>query len=345
MVAVYIILGILYESYVLPLTILSTLPSAGVGALLMLMIFGYQLTVIALIGIILLIGIVKKNGIMMVDFAITAERRDGMTPLEAIRQACLLRFRPILMTTMAAMLSGLPLMLESGAGSELRKPLGFAMVGGLAAEPGADAVYDAGDLPLSRSAAALAGAGSPVGAAASGGEDGGGGGGLTGAGGGSECGRRLLQPGLGVGGIHAAWAVLTRRGQIDALMDAQRLQDRRRRSRQPRTLLPARHSLSRDGPAAGHDWHGSMPTDFDPAVSWQTPRARGVSDDPGCNGTGVSASTSALSVALKRICSSRLAISRGLVGRRSDVVGVTCTISRWAALEASASGMSGGLAA
>jgi multidrug efflux pump subunit AcrB len=132
LVAVYIILGILYESYVLPLTILSTLPSAGVGALLMLMIFGYQLTVIALIGIILLIGIVKKNGIMMVDFAITAERRGGLTPLEAIRQACLLRFRPILMTTMAAMLSGLPLMLENGAGSELRKPLGFAMVGGLA---------------------------------------------------------------------------------------------------------------------------------------------------------------------------------------------------------------------
>ncbi len=132
LVAVYIILGILYESYVLPLTILSTLPSAGVGALLMLMMFGYQLTVIALIGIILLIGIVKKNGIMMVDFAITAERRDGMTPFDAIRQACLLRFRPILMTTMAAMLSGLPLMLENGAGSELRKPLGFAMVGGLA---------------------------------------------------------------------------------------------------------------------------------------------------------------------------------------------------------------------
>jgi hydrophobe/amphiphile efflux-1 (HAE1) family protein len=132
LVAVYIILGILYESYVLPLTILSTLPSAGVGALLMLMVFGYQLTVIALIGIILLIGIVKKNGIMMVDFAIVAERRDGMTPFDAIRQACLLRFRPILMTTMAAMLSGLPLMLANGAGSELRKPLGFAMVGGLA---------------------------------------------------------------------------------------------------------------------------------------------------------------------------------------------------------------------
>ncbi len=131
LVSVYIILGVLYESYVLPLTILSTLPSAGVGALLMLLLFHYQLTVIALIGIILLIGIVKKNGIMMVDFAITAERRGGLPPHEAIRQACLLRFRPILMTTMAALLSGLPLMLESGAGSELRKPLGCAMVGGL----------------------------------------------------------------------------------------------------------------------------------------------------------------------------------------------------------------------
>jgi HAE1 family hydrophobic/amphiphilic exporter-1 len=131
LIAVYIILGILYESYILPLTILSTLPSAGVGALLMLIIFHFQLTVIALIGIILLIGIVKKNGIMMVDFAITAERRDGLSSHDAIRQACLLRFRPILMTTMAALFSGLPLMLESGAGSELRKPLGVAMVGGL----------------------------------------------------------------------------------------------------------------------------------------------------------------------------------------------------------------------
>ncbi len=131
LVAVYIILGMLYESYILPLTILSTLPSAGVGALLALLAFGYQLTVIALIGIILLIGIVKKNGIMMVDFAINAERREGKSPHDAIRQACLMRFRPILMTTMAALLSGLPLMLESGAGSELRKPLGFAMVGGL----------------------------------------------------------------------------------------------------------------------------------------------------------------------------------------------------------------------
>ncbi len=132
LVTVYIILGILYESFILPLTILSTLPSAGVGALLMLMLFHYELTVIALIGIILLIGIVKKNGIMMVDFAINAERKDGHAPLAAIRQACLLRFRPILMTTMAAMLSGIPLMLGTGAGSELRRPLGFAMVGGLA---------------------------------------------------------------------------------------------------------------------------------------------------------------------------------------------------------------------
>ena len=131
LIAVYIILGILYESFILPITILSTLPSAGVGALLMLMIFGYDLSVIALIGVILLIGIVKKNGIMMVDFAISAERREGITPLSAIRQACLLRFRPILMTTMAALLSGLPLVFGNGAGSELRKPLGFAMVGGL----------------------------------------------------------------------------------------------------------------------------------------------------------------------------------------------------------------------
>ncbi len=131
-ISVYIILGILYESYILPLTILSTVFSAGVGALLMLLVFHYELTLIATIGLILLIGIVKKNGIMMVDFAITAERRDGMTPRDAIRQACLLRFRPILMTTMAAMLTGVPLMLGQGAGSELRRPLGFAMVGGLA---------------------------------------------------------------------------------------------------------------------------------------------------------------------------------------------------------------------
>ena len=132
LVAVYIILGVLYESYILPITILSTLPSAGVGALLMLNLAGIGLSVIAMIGMILLIGIVKKNGIMMVDFAISAERQHGMDSVSAIREACLLRFRPILMTTMAALLSGLPLMLESGAGSELRKPLGYAMVGGLA---------------------------------------------------------------------------------------------------------------------------------------------------------------------------------------------------------------------
>ena len=131
LVSVYIILGILYESYILPLTILSTLPSAGVGALVMLMLAGRDLSVIAIIGIILLIGIVKKNGIMMVDFAIHAEREGGMEPLEAITQACLLRFRPIMMTTAAALLSGLPLMLGQGAGSELRQPLGYAMVGGL----------------------------------------------------------------------------------------------------------------------------------------------------------------------------------------------------------------------
>ncbi len=132
LITVYIILGILYESYVLPLTILSTLPSAGLGAFVMLMAFGYDLSVIAIIGVLLLIGIVKKNGIMMVDFAISAERKEGATPFDAIRQACLLRFRPIVMTTAAALLTGLPLMFGEGPGSELRRPLGFAMVGGLA---------------------------------------------------------------------------------------------------------------------------------------------------------------------------------------------------------------------
>jgi len=131
LVVVYIILGMLYESYIHPLTILSTLPSAGVGALLMLMAFHFDLSVIALIGIILLIGIVKKNGIMMVDFAIQAEREQHLTPEESIRQACLLRFRPIMMTTMAALLGALPLMLGHGTGSELRQPLGYTMVGGL----------------------------------------------------------------------------------------------------------------------------------------------------------------------------------------------------------------------
>ncbi len=131
LLAVYIILGVLYESYVHPLTILSTLPSAGVGALLMLTLFHFDLTVIAIIGIILLIGIVKKNGIMMVDFAIDAQREDHLPPEQAIRQACLLRFRPILMTTMAALLGAIPLMLGHGTGSELRQPLGYTMVGGL----------------------------------------------------------------------------------------------------------------------------------------------------------------------------------------------------------------------
>ena len=131
LLVVYIILGMLYESYIHPLTILSTLPSAGVGALLMLWVFHFDLSVIALVGIILLIGIVKKNGIMMVDFAIQAEREQHLTPEQSIRQACLLRFRPIMMTTMAALLAALPLMLENGTGSELRQPLGYTMVGGL----------------------------------------------------------------------------------------------------------------------------------------------------------------------------------------------------------------------
>ena len=130
-VTVYIVLGVLYESYIHPITILSTLPSAGVGALLALMLSGNDLGIIALIGIILLIGIVKKNAIMMIDFALDAERKQGMTPREAIYQACLLRFRPIMMTTMAALLSALPLMLGTGVGSELRHPLGITMAGGL----------------------------------------------------------------------------------------------------------------------------------------------------------------------------------------------------------------------
>ena len=131
LIAVYIILGVLYESFIHPLTILSTLPSAGVGALLALRAGNMDLSVIGIIAIILLIGIVKKNGIMLVDFAITAER-DGLKPEDAIRKACLLRFRPILMTTAAALLAGVPLALGHGAGAELRQPLGYAMVGGLA---------------------------------------------------------------------------------------------------------------------------------------------------------------------------------------------------------------------
>src|SRR4029077_9741842 len=130
-VTVYIVLGVLYESYIHPITILSTLPSAGVGAIAALMLFHEDLDVIALIGIILLIGIVKKNAIMMIDFALEAERKEGKTPEEAIYQACLLRFRPIMMTTMAALLGAVPLAFGSGVGSELRQPLGICIIGGL----------------------------------------------------------------------------------------------------------------------------------------------------------------------------------------------------------------------
>jgi multidrug efflux pump subunit AcrB len=131
LLTVYIVLGILYESFIHPITILSTLPSAGVGALLALLITHNELNVMGLIGIILLIGIVKKNAIMMIDFALDAERREGKSPEDAIFEACMLRFRPILMTTMAALLGGLPLALGTGVGSELRQPLGITIVGGL----------------------------------------------------------------------------------------------------------------------------------------------------------------------------------------------------------------------
>jgi multidrug efflux pump len=131
LIAVYIVLGMLYESYVHPLTILSTLPSAGVGALLALMLCRMDLSIIALIGIILLIGIVKKNAIMVIDVALDLERREGRPPQEAIYAACLQRLRPILMTTMAAMLGALPLALGAGTGSELRRPLGVSIIGGL----------------------------------------------------------------------------------------------------------------------------------------------------------------------------------------------------------------------
>ncbi|HRH74662.1 MAG TPA: efflux RND transporter permease subunit, partial [Zoogloea sp.] len=130
-VTMYIVLGVLYESYIHPVTILSTLPSAGVGALLALLLARTELGIVGIIGIVLLIGIVKKNAIMMIDFALDAERNQGLAPREAIFQACLLRFRPILMTTLAALLGALPLMLGSGVGSELRQPLGITMVGGL----------------------------------------------------------------------------------------------------------------------------------------------------------------------------------------------------------------------
>ena len=130
-ITVYIVLGVLYESYIHPVTILSTLPSAGVGAILALNIFRMDLGVMALIGIILLIGIVKKNAIMMIDFALEAERKEGKPPHEAIYEACLLRFRPIMMTTFAALFGAVPLALGSGTGSELRRPLGVTIIGGL----------------------------------------------------------------------------------------------------------------------------------------------------------------------------------------------------------------------
>jgi multidrug efflux pump len=131
LLAVYIVLGVLYESLIHPLTIISTLPSAGLGALLALQLFHAELTLIAFIGIILLIGLVKKNGIMLVDFALEGERRRGLSPERAVFEACLVRFRPILMTTLSAMLGALPLVLASGPGSELRRPLGITIIGGL----------------------------------------------------------------------------------------------------------------------------------------------------------------------------------------------------------------------
>ena len=131
LLAVYIVLGVLYESLAHPLTIISTLPSAGLGALLALQIFNTELSIIAFIGIILLIGIVKKNGIMMVDFALEGERQRGLPPEQAIHEACLARFRPILMTTMSAMLGAVPLVVATGPGSELRRPLGITIIGGL----------------------------------------------------------------------------------------------------------------------------------------------------------------------------------------------------------------------
>jgi HAE1 family hydrophobic/amphiphilic exporter-1 len=131
LIVVYIILGMLYESTIHPITIISTLPGAGLGALLTLMLFGMPLDVIGIIGIILLIGIVKKNGIMLVDFALVGERERGLSAEDAIHEACRLRFRPILMTTMCALLGGVPLALGTGIGSEIRQPLGYAIVGGL----------------------------------------------------------------------------------------------------------------------------------------------------------------------------------------------------------------------
>ncbi len=147
LIAIYIVLGVLYESLLHPLTIISTLPSAGLGALLALLITGTDLSIMSMIGIVLLMGIVKKNGIMLVDFALEAERQHGMTPADAIHAACLERFRPIMMTTLAALLGALPLALAFGTGWELRRPLGISIVGGLIVSQGTDPVYDAGGVP------------------------------------------------------------------------------------------------------------------------------------------------------------------------------------------------------
>ena len=149
MFAAYVVLGILYESFIHPITIISGLPSAGVGALLVLMLFKMDLSVIAMIGIVMLVGIVKKNAIMMIDFAIE-RRRVGLSAEAAIREACLLRFRPIMMTTFAAIFGALPIALGTGAGAELRQPLGVAVVGGLMRVAAPDALHHAGDLHLSR---------------------------------------------------------------------------------------------------------------------------------------------------------------------------------------------------
>ena len=155
LVTIYIVLGVLYESYVHPLTILSTLPSAGVGALLALMAFHTEFSIMALIGVILLIGIVKKNAIMMIDFALDAERSRGLSSRDAIYEACLLRFRPIMMTTMAAMLGALPLAIGMGDGGELRQPLGIAIVGGLILSQVLTLYTTPGDLSVPRPLPAL----------------------------------------------------------------------------------------------------------------------------------------------------------------------------------------------
>ena len=156
LLAIYIVLGMLYESYAHPLTVLSTLPSAGIGAVLALLLFNMEFSIIALIGVVLLIGIVKKNAILIIDFALDAERARGLSAHDAIREAALLRFRPILMTTLAAALGALPLAIGFGEGAELRRPLGIAIVGGLDREPAADAVHDARRVPVSRPVAPAA---------------------------------------------------------------------------------------------------------------------------------------------------------------------------------------------